>query len=443
MLKKCRRPRIGSAVLYYSDLIYLLGEHSLMRTLQPHYSKEVYVFLTACLINATGSSLMWPLVSMYVFDELGRSMTDAGLVILVQSLGGIAGQLLGGALYHRLGVRKLIVGSLALGAVGLLALPVLSQSWILFILSMAYIGLFNSLSTPAIQSFIGFRFADRRAEMFNTVYVANNIGVALGTALSGFLADISYSLSFIANGATSGFFAVFFFIYLGKVSSHQATSSDRARLEPEAVRPTAGSLLRHTRIYLYMAVGALLLHLGNSIWNTGVSPFIIAEGMPKKMYGFLWTLNGLLIFVAQPVISLIKRYISKTITSQMTASSLFYAAGYVCILVLHNYPGMILGMILATFGEMLISPAMPAFLSEHGGKNAPFYIGLSGGIGAAGRVIGPYVMGSLYDQGGLSPVTWIAIVTALLSASFYYLHAFLNHPKRNLSSRQKEPFTAL
>lgn len=398
-----------------------------MNVFRRQNAREVNVFLAASLINATGSALMWPLVTMYVFDELGRSMADAGLVILIQSMGGIAGQLLGGALYNRVGVKRLVVGAMTMNAAGLFTLPFISKTWYLFIFVMGLIGLFNSLSTPAIQSFIGFRFSERRAEMFNTVYVANNIGVALGTALSGFLADISYSLSFIANGVSCAFFAAFFLVYLRRFDSRLPESSSRTPTVQEG--PTTWRLLMNVRLYLFMALGALLLHTGNSIWNTGVSPFIVAEGLPKKAYGFLWTLNGVLIFAAQPLISLIKRYVSKSITSQMTTSSLLYGAGYACIIVFHNYPGMILGMILATFGEMLISPAMPAYLSEHGGKQAPFYIGLTGGIGSGGRVIGPYVMGSLYDSGGLHPVAWLALATALISAGSYYIHAQLNRTR--------------
>ncbi len=389
--------------------------------------KELNVFLIASLINTTGGSLMWPLVSMYVFDELGRSLADAGLAILVQSLGGIIGQLLGGALYHRVGVKRLVTGSLALNASVLLVLPLLSGSWQLFIGAMWLIGLFNSMSLPAIQSYIGFRFTERRAEIFNIIYVANNIGVALGTALSGFLADFSYHLSFIANGATSAFFAVFFLFYLKSTDvAAQGRGASTASSHNKAASPGTWALLCNVRLYLLLASGALLLHIGNSIWNTGVSPFIVGEGMPKRYYGFLWTLNGVLIFVAQPLLGLIKRYLTRTVSAQMTASSLFYAAGYACILLMQSYPGMVLGMVLATLGEMLISPAIPAYLSEHGGAHAPFYIGLAGGIGSGGRVIGPYVMGSLYDAGGLPPVTWLALVAALVSAGAYWAHSAWN-----------------
>ena len=348
------------------------------------YPREIKVFLLASLVNAIGSALMWPLVTMFVFDELGRSMTDAGLVILIQSLGGIAGQLLGGALYHRVGVKKLIIGALALNACGLLLLPALSHNWPVFIVMMGLIGLFNALSMPAIQAFIGFRFAERRGEFYNVIYVANNIGVAVGTALSGFLADVSYSLSFILNGVSSGVFAVFFVFYLKQVG----TGNPGASLLKQRTGKPAGlwTLLKDVRVYLFMALGGMLINLGNSIWNTGVSPFIIEHGMSKQMFGFLWTFNGILIFVAQPVTNLIKRVAASTIKAQLTASALFYFAGYAVILAMHSFPGMVLGMLLTTLGEMLIAPAIPAFLSENGGKHAPFYLGLAGGIGSAGRV---------------------------------------------------------
>ncbi|MFF3922165.1 MFS transporter [Paenibacillus lactis] len=389
------------------------------------YPKEVKGFLVASLVASAGGSLMWPLTTMYVFDELGRSMQDAGFVILIQSLGGIAGQLVGGGLYHRVGVKRLIVGSLLLNALGLFALPFINGLWGLFVAMMGFIGFCNAVSMPAIQAFIGFRFADRRGELFNVIYVANNIGVALGTAMSGFLAEISYHLSFVLNGVTSLGFAIFFLSYLTKLDGGAVQQEDRhPKLRaPLAAGPGTWALLGHTRIYLYMGLGSLFLWFGNSIWNTGVSPFIISEGMSKTAYGYLWTLNGILIFAAQPVTKLIKRWFARTESSQMAVSALFYLSAYLVIVAMHSYPGMVLAMVLATLGEMLISPAIPAFISERAGRAAPFYIGVAGGMGAAGRVLGPYAMGTMYDGGGLTPVAWLAAVTAVLSFASFVVHA--------------------
>lgn len=389
------------------------------------YPREIQVFLLASLLNAAGGSLMWPLVTLFVYQELGRPMQDAGLVVLLQSLGGIIGQLLGGSLYHRLGVRKLIVGSLLFNGLFLFTLPFVSTHWYWFMGAMVMIGLFNSMSMPAIQAFIGFRFADRRGELFNIVYVANNIGVALGTALCGVLADISFYLSFVINGISCVLFAGFFFIYLSKIGTGDSQHIDEnnpGRPKTEGGEST-GWLLGQVRIYLFMGVATLFLWLGNSIWNTGVSPFIVSSGMLISYYSLLWTLNGVLIFVGQPFILLIRRWFAGTAQAQMTASAVFYLLGYIVILGFHNYPAFIAAMILTTFGEMLISPAIPSFVSERTGAYAPFYLGVAGGIGAVGRVIGPYVMGVFYDQGGLIPVTWVAVIAAVLSLAFYLVHS--------------------
>lgn len=389
------------------------------------YPREVKIFLVASLISSAGGSLMWPLVTMFVFKVLGRTVTDAGLVILVMSVGGIAGQLLGGALYHRLGVKRLIVGGIGFNALFLLLLPYGSGHWHLFMLLMLLVGFFNATSMPAIQAFIGFRFAERRGELFNVIYVANNIGVALGTAMSGFLAQISYNLSFVLNGLTSAAFAVFFWIYLNKVQKDEGELHVQKRkntVEGESVK----KLLRRYPVYLFMGIGSFFLWLGNCIWNNGVSPFTISQGMPEWNYSILWTLNGILIFLGQPFILWVKRVFAGSAQAQMTVSALFYMMGYATILGFHNYPSMIAGMIFATFGEMLISPAIPAFVSDRTGKAAPFYLGVVGGMGAAGRVVGPYAMGMLFDWNGLIPVAWLAVGIAGLSALSFLIHAVMN-----------------
>lgn len=102
------------------------------------------------------------------------------------------------------------------------------------------------------------------------------------------------------------------------------------------------------------------------------------------------------------------------------------------ILLTPSYPGLVLAMLLTTLGEMLISPAMPSFISDHADRSAPFYLGLSGGIGAVGRVLGPYMVGSLYDRGGLVPTGWLACGMALLAVGFFAVHAFINRSGRAL-----------
>lgn len=472
------------------------------RGMMSKYTGEMKVFIWASMINSTGGALMWPLTTLFVHTQLNRPLADAGFVILMQMLGGFFGQLLGGGLYYRLGVRRLLIGALAATSLLQLSLVVTAHAdWWLYVTTMTVLGLTNSASMPAIQSFVGFRWADRRDELFNVIYVGNNVGVALGTALSGVLADISFNLTFVLNGLTSAGFALFFYRFLrgqneeaaaagavngaavkgtpvngtsvdgasvngaNGVSANGATvngaqingasvngsmadgssvkgdPADGANREEKtaAVRAQRGVLperslwekLSAYRIYLFMSVGSLFIWLANSLWGTGVAPHIADQGMNFSMYSLLWTLNGVLIFAAQPITSWMKRTIAVPLTSQLTWSAIFYGLAYVVIWFLPFYSGFLLAMALATLGEMLVSPAVPAFLSARAGREAPFYMGVSGGIASIGRMIGPYVLGLTYDHGGLDGVSFISVLIAVLAVLSFVAHAALQRKERS------------
>lgn len=469
------------------------------RGMMSKYTGEMKVFIWASMINSTGGALMWPLTTLFVHTQLNRPLADAGFVILMQMLGGFFGQLLGGGLYYRLGVRRLLIGALAATSLLQLSLVVTAHAdWWLYVTTMTVLGLTNSASMPAIQSFVGFRWADRRDELFNVIYVGNNVGVALGTALSGVLADISFNLTFVLNGLTSAGFALFFYRFLrgqneeaaaagavngaavkgapvngtsvdgasvNGVSANGATVNDAqingasvngsmadgssvkgdpadgANREEKtaAARAQRGVLperslwekLSAYRIYLFMSVGSLFIWLANSLWGTGVAPHIADQGMNFSMYSLLWTLNGVLIFAAQPITSWMKRTIAVPLTSQLTWSAIFYGLAYVVIWFLPFYSGFLLAMALATLGEMLVSPAVPAFLSARAGRDAPFYMGVSGGIASIGRMIGPYVLGLTYDHGGLDGVSFISVVIAVLAILSFVAHAALQRKERS------------
>ena len=187
-------------------------------------------------------------------------------------------------MYHRIGVKRLIVGSLVLNALGLFSLPFIHGFWPLLLPMMLFIGFCNAISLPAIQAFIGFRFADRRRTLQRHICGQQHRNCARNRAMSGFLAEISYHLSFVANGMTSLGFAVFFWIYLMRFDGGEGelTGQHPKVKNPLPAGPGAWALLAmNIRIYLFMGLGSLFMWFGVSVWNTGVSPHIISEGMSK------------------------------------------------------------------------------------------------------------------------------------------------------------------
>ncbi len=397
------------------------------------YPKEAHILILASLINAVGNAMLWPLTTIYVHNILHRSYAEAGFVLFFQSLASVLGQILGGSLYHKFGARKLIVGSLIFAGLAQLGL-IVSKAWVPYIAMMAVNGLLNAMTMPAVNAFIGFRWEKERYRLFNAVYVCNNIGVAIGTTLAGILAVLSFNLTFLLDGITTIGFGIFFYVFLGQMDLHGVNNlSIGAGLRGNS---SVWSLLRNYRLYLFLAIGTMMVSITTSAWNSGIAPFLNDEGKSPAVYSFLWTVNGIVILLGQPFISILNRFITKSLYLRLVSSALFYTIGFSFMLVIHReYFFLIVGMIISTFGEMLIAPTNPALITQTTGRQAPFYLGMVGGVGNVGRLVGPPVFGFLFDSFGITPILTTAVGMAFGAALLFTLHSGIQKNHSELQIR--------
>lgn len=398
------------------------------------YPKDAISFIAASLANAIGSSILWPLTTLYVHQVLGRSYADAGLVLLFQALAGVIGQLVGGAMYHKFGPKNLIVTSMVISGL-LIGLVVFTRDYWIYVAMTSIYGLMNGVAAPAINAYIGFRWPDHRRKLYNAIYVGNNIGLAVGASVGGLIAAISFSMTYVVTALSTVAFGVFLLLFmqterrstandLAMKTSISAASSSFAGMEEEL--PLLKKLM-NVRIYLFLGIGQMLFFVSIMIWNSGIAPYLSDGGYPLSMYSLLWTTNGIVIFAGQPITNWIKRRLAGSLRMEIVASSVICTAGYLFIALFHdNYICLVIGMIVCTLGEMLLLPVIPTFFSENAGKSAPFYMGIVGGFGSAGRMIAPTIYGTIYDQTGISLVLYLGMAASLISFVVFVVHAYLH-----------------
>lgn len=384
------------------------------------YPSDAYILMLASLVNSTGSALMLPLITLYVHNVLHRSYGEAGLVLFFQSLAGVFGQFAGGSLYHKLGVKKLLIGSLILQGSAQIGL-IFAKEWMAYICVMSLNGFLMAVTMPTISAFVGFRWPDQQYRLFNVIYVSNNAGFALGTSLAGILASYSFELTFLFNGLSTFLFAAFFAMYLRRIDlSHNKDVS--VGLSPYSDETSTWALLKRYRLYLFMSLGSLLIWFSTSAWNSGVAPFLNQQGMSLSSYSFLWTLNGLLILLGQQITAVYNRYVAKSLGARLVSSAFFYALAFVFMWVFHgSYMDFAAGMLVATLGEMLISPSVPALVTQTTGASAPFYLGLVGSFSNMGRLVGPVLFGNLFDWFGISPILMMTTFATSLAVVLFWV----------------------
>ncbi|HWI50656.1 MAG TPA: MFS transporter [Symbiobacteriaceae bacterium] len=369
------------------------------------YPRLLWLLGLGAFLNVVGLSFIWPITTLYIHEHLGRPLTVAGWVLLLHSGGAAVGSLLGGYLFDRVGARRVMLLGLACSAV-LIALPGLFTSWPLFVTVMVLYGVTATLVFPAMNA-LGARAwpaGGRRA--FNFIYVAHNMGVAVGTALGGLLAQHSFQLAFLSASVMCVVFAVFVFFTI-RDGGAAATAGRQTAAATEAAVGTVPWLPVGA-----LFVGFLMCWLIYVQWQSAIAVHMMGLGYSLSAYSLLWTLNGLVIVAGQPLVALALRFIRGTM-AQLLTGILLFAGSFLLLLSSASYGVFVAGMVILTLGEMFLWPGIPAAVDQVAPPaRRGFLQGIIGSAATAGRMLGPLVGGVIFDHMGYRPL--LITVTALL-----------------------------
>ncbi|MDF2629591.1 MAG: hypothetical protein K0R39_3422 [Symbiobacteriaceae bacterium] len=373
------------------------------------YPQMLWLLAFGSFLNLAGLSFFWPLNNVYIHNQLGRPLTVAGLVLFFHSGGAALGQLAGGWLYDRIGARPVMLAGL-FGSTILTGLLGFYESWPLYVTVMIGFGFTASLSFPAINALVARAWPGQGRRAFNFIYVANNLGVAVGTALGGLIADRSFALAFLSASAIFLLFALFVLVFVReeRFAAMGAPAPERVAAAAAAESPIAWAPLGA------LFVAFLTCWLIYVQWQGAVSVHMVANGYDLGAYSVLWTLNGLLIFAGQPLISQVVRRIRHS-AAQMALGATLYAVAFGVLLTSNDYAIYVISMVVLTFGEMLVWPAIPAAvakLSPPSKRGTLQGLILAGSTG--GRMVGPLLGGMLYDQAGFPSLMVVAAVSLVV-----------------------------
>jgi MFS family permease len=373
--------------------------------------KAVWLLIIGMLVNVTGNSFLWPLNTIYIHDYLDKSLTVAGIVLMLNAGAGVFGNLLGGFLFDRIGGFKSIIGGIVISLIALVCL-VFWHDWPQYVVFLTILGFSGGIVFPSMYAMVGTVWPDGGRKAFNSIYLAQNLGVAIGPALAGLVASVNINYIFSAN---LFFYAVFFFIaYFGyKNMTIEPTQHTNVMMQRKKIRQKAP-------FYALMIIcsGYLLTWLIYSQWSTTISTHALDLGITLKQYSFIWTLNGLLIVLGQPLIKPIIKRLEHQLKAQMLIGIGIFIISFIVVGYAGSFKMFIVSMAILTFGEMFVWPAIPTIANQLAPKGREgFYQGIVNSAATIGRMIGPLAGGILVDLYGMHIM--LIILTALTCLSIF------------------------
>lgn len=379
------------------------------------YPRNLWVLVLGMMINIAGASFIWPLNTIYMTSGLGQTVTIAGIVLMCHAGAGIFGNILGGTLYDRIGGKKTILLGVSMGIICAISLA-LFQFFTVYVVLMILLGFSNGMVFPAIYAMAGGVWPEGGRKSFNAIYIAQNVGVAVGTALGGLIAELSFTYIFFVNAFTYMIFLIIVFKGLSENVAHQPRGGMRSSVSSIDDDVSKRQARTGFICLMILSLGFMACWMTYVQWQTNISVHMTSLGIPLSAYSLLWTVNGVLIIVCQPISAYLTERVFKSVRSQLLVGNVIFIIALLTLSQQEVYTGFLIAMVIMTIGEIFIWPAVPTAaqaLAPEGRKG--LYQGVVGSFATAGRMLGPVVGGILYDLQG--PQTMMYIMTGICAAA--------------------------
>jgi MFS family permease len=263
-----------------------------------------------------------------------------------------------GKLSDRIGALPIMRASLISSGIALLLFPLAKSYAAVIAITIVWAAcaeLFRPASLAAITHVVS---PSQRRAAFALNRLAINLGMSIGPALGGFLATVSFRAMFVVDALTT--------LLAGAVLSlttwRLSTGGRDAQSEAEDLGLEVRSIMRDRRLAIFL-LGSVLVGIV-FFQHESALPLYMVEylHMSPAFYGTLFTINTLLIVALEvPLNAATSRWPN---TWSLVIGSLLFAVGFGALAFVSSAAGVLAMVIVWTFGEMMLFPAMAAHLGE-------------------------------------------------------------------------------
>lgn len=391
---------------------------SRLRSILHNYPRQFWLVSLTMMLAWLFHSLMWPYLVLYIGRRLGLPLSGVAWLMTLNAAVGMVTTFLGGAIADKFGRKGVMVFSLAFSALGWFffraagTLPVFA---LLLVVTGATSPIYRLASDAMIADLIP---EEKRLQAYSVLRMGNNLGVALGPAIGGFLASISYDISFAVIGVGFGLITVLVALLIRETRPSQPGST-------KVTLPGGGGYLQilRDRVFVSMLGGLTLNRICTSILWLLLAVYAKQNyGISERIFGFIPATNAVMVILLQLLVT--RRVNHHRPESAMVVGSLIYAISIFSVSFGTGFWWFWLCMVVATVGEMILVPTTTTFTS----KLAPAemrarYMSLYALTWGVGSGLGPLLAGFASDT--FSPrAMWYAAGLAGFAGFLVFLWIF-------------------
>ena len=307
------------------------------------------------IVNRAGMMVL-PFLVVYLTRELHFTAAQAGFAFALYGAAAIFAGPLSGWLSDRIGALPVMRVSLLLSGLIVLVYPMarsITAVYVATIIWAACSELFRPASLAAITHVVS---AEQRKSAYALNRLAINLGMSIGPALGGFLATVSFRSMFVVDGGTTILAALVLML------ARWTASTGGAALHPHTHQREAKAILTDKRLLVFLFAEFLVAIVFYQHEST-LSLFMVNYlNFSPAFYGALFTINTLLIVALE--VPLNQATADWPAAWALVIGCALFALGFGGLAIVGSAAGILVTVVLWTFGEMMLFPAMAAYLGD-------------------------------------------------------------------------------
>ncbi len=399
-----------------------------------HLPRPVWIVAASQLVNRAGSMVLSFLV-IYLTRDRGFSAEHAGFILFVYGVGAIVAGPIAGRLADRWGTAPLMRASLFLSGAMLLLYP-LAHTAPAIIATTAALAMLTEGFRPAAMSFFGEVVEPARRKSAFAVYrLAINLGMAIGPAIGGMLATISFRYLFLVDGVTS--LAAAAVLALAALPMRPL---GRAGKDPTSAAPVRLATAAHADPrFLFFLAGVLPVTVIFFQHISSMPLFIVRNlGLSVASFGLLFSLNCLLIVVFEIPLNAVTAHWPHRRT--LALGALLSGAGFGAMAFARDFGTLAATVVVWTTGEMLFFPASAAYATDIApNERRGEYSGLYTMVFSLAFAIGPWAGTVVLERAGARILWGLTFLLGVFAAAMFLR---LPEPARHQEPEQTLPDAA-
>ncbi|UQS82036.1 MFS transporter [Bombilactobacillus folatiphilus] len=338
-----------------------------------------------------------PVNTIFITKYLHESMVTAGFVLMIYSLMMMIGNVLGGYLFDHFSHQATLNSGYLIAALAFLLLA-RWHSWPIYAVLLILAGLGMGIASTAVNSYTALvaQQSLQSQQIFNIMYLAANVGIAVGSMLVSVIFQYSIFLTFFLPAVC---FLLCLWIVFAKGTALDGCFQNQNDIQSNfQVNLSKSATLKSTALQINLVlicVAIFIVWLGYCQWDSNLSIYMLNQHLSMHQYSLLFSVNAASLIIIQPLMNRLTEHFLKSIKWQIVLGIFIMGSSFLWLPDARLYGRYVVSMLILTIGESITFPTIPSLLNQFSNENnrgryQSFYVVFS----SLGRAIGPYV-GSL------------------------------------------------